>query len=75
MDAVMRCGDFLFGGILMNTKGKNNVSRWKAIKKYWDYNDYEHEFKWHNRELHRMERHLSKQELKTELRHKNSPYC
>lgn len=48
----------------MNSKGKYDPYRVKATNKYWDWDEWKHEFQENGKQVHRMERRLAKQDLK-----------
>ena len=48
----------------MNSKGKYDPYRLKATNKYWDWDEWKHEFQGNGKQVHRMERRLAKQDLK-----------
>lgn len=48
----------------MNAKGKYDPYRWKSTNKYWDWDEWKHEFQENGKQVHRMERRLAKQDLK-----------
>lgn len=53
----------------MNIKGKKqNNLRLKATRKHWDWDEFKHVYEKQGRFVHRIERHLAKQDLQKQLK-------
>lgn len=51
----------------MNTKGNKSPQHYKAIDKYWAWDEWKHTWSNKKKEVRRMERHMVKQQLKEKV--------